>query len=948
MPNELNINTDDLVNETLFRYFAESALSIPWIYNNSLHQFSYIGPQIEIFSAYTVAEWRKQNFLLKHVHLSDSERTIEFFNTPPADSTPTQLEFRLHRPDGTTIWLFASRNRNEPLPEQMLLCGSIINITQYKHDLELLAYNKANFEAMFNSITDTVIFTDTNNCIVMANGSMNKLFGYTEAELLGRTTEFLYADASEYQKQQRKRYNVNAKRYRTTYEMDYKRKDGSCFPSETLGTKVKNSEGNVIGFISMIRDITERKLAETKLMESEKELSAILDSIQDTYYQTNSKGMLTRVSPSVERLLGYKPQELIGSNLASLYFDPALREAFLLELANNNGIVQNRETQLRHKNGSPIWVSTNAHYRLNQSGYMTGVEGIARDITQLKYAEDLRNRLGRILDNSSNEIFIIDAKSLRFIQVNRGALQNLGYTAQEMEAMTPIDITPEFTQESFKTLVEPLYQDEKEEIVFKAHHLRKQGTLYPVEVCLQLSLQDTPPVFVAFIQDITERIQAERKLQHMAHHDSLTTLPNRILFAQNLEQSLARSNRHNMAVAVMFLDLDRFKIINDTLGHDIGDKALQALSGRLNSCVKQGDSVARLGGDEFAIVLENISSPDDVAPTARKILELLSRPFLIDGHELFITTSIGISLYPADGTDTQTLLKHADIAMYRAKDQGRNTYRYYSSDMGAMAVEQLGLETSLRYALERNEFVLYYQPQYRLSDCQLIGYEALLRWQHPERGIIMPKEFIPILEETGLIIPVSEWVLQVACKQASRWNKNRNSPLRVSVNLSIRQTNDINFVPTVMRILKNCNLSPNLLELEITESILMHNIQATVTTLESLNRHGIRLAIDDFGTGYSSLNYLKRFPIVTMKIDQTFIRDLTQSPDDATLVKAIIAMGRTLRLNVVAEGVETHEQFAFLSASNCNAIQGYLASQPVPASQLDSCITSLDSIMMAP
>jgi len=925
-------------------------------------------------------------------------------------------------------------------------------------------HDKAMFEAMFNSITDAVIFADTDRRIVMTNSAVYKMFGYTDKELIGQTTEILYANKQDFEDQGHRRYRTGSKAETAPYEVRYRRKDGTVFLTETLGTQVKDANGAVIGFIATFRDITERKQSEQALRDSEalirmviesaldaiividdnsvikewnpqaeatfgwkapeiigqtlmetiippqhreahkqglenllktgkgpilnqrkeltalhqkghefpieltiaplrhggawtfsafirdlterkqvekqvraseQELSAILNSMQDTYYRVGSDGHLTHVSPSVQQLLGHSPQQLLGTKLADLYVDPQGQEKFLAEMENRGDAIENYEAQLRHRDGSIIWVSTNAHYVRDEQGNPIGLEGTTRDVSLLKAAEDLNSRFGRILDNSSNEIYIFDAESMRFSLVNQGARSNLGYSMQEMEQLTPLDLKPDFTLASFTELIQPLREGEQEQMVFQTHHRRKDGSLYPVEVRLQLSYQESPPVFVAIIQDITERIQTQERLQYLAHHDALTTLPNRVLFTDRLSQSLAHAERYNRLVAVLFMDLDRFKLINDTMGHDFGDRALQTLAERLNECVRAGDTVARLGGDEFAIVLEDIVSADAVVQIARKILNVLSQSFLLDERELFITTSIGISLFPLDGKDTQTLLKHADIAMYRSKDQGRNTYQFYSSDMSAKTFERLSMETNLRHALEREEFVLYYQPQLDLLSGRITGVEALLRWQHPDLGLIMPGEFIPILEDTGLIIPVGEWVLRNACLQARAWNNTELKPLRMAVNLSSRQFNEEKFIDMVGRVLKDTGLKPSLLELEITESILMQDVGKTVSTLNAINDMGIRLAVDDFGTGYSSLSYLKRFPIETLKIDQGFIHDIIEDPDDATLVEAIIALARALRLNVIAEGVESEAQVDFLKSHNCDCLQGYLFYTPQAAQDLE-------------
>jgi diguanylate cyclase (GGDEF)-like protein len=503
-----------------------------------------------------------------------------------------------------------------------------------------------------------------------------------------------------------------------------------------------------------------------------------------------------------------------------------------------------------------------------------------------------------------------------------------------------VDLKFEHTRETFEELIAPLRRREVDMLTFETTHRRQDGSLYPVEVRMQLFHAENPPVFVAVITDITDRMKAQEQLQFLAHHDALTNLPNRALFLERLDHALTRARWTKRPLAVLFLDLDRFKNINDTLGHDIGDSTLQVAAKRLTGCVRDGDTVARFGGDEFTVLLEDLANSDDVPNVAQKILEALSRPFDVEGREFVVTTSIGISLYPSDGDDSLKLLRNADTAMYRAKEQGRNKYQFYSSEMSAKALEKFMLESSLRYALERQEFLLYYQPQVNLATGKVTGVEALLRWQHPELGLVSPTQFIPVAEETGLMKFIDEWVLRTACAQGQAWRSAGLPPLTMIVNLSGRTFNEPRMMETVSQVLANSCFAPGMLELEITESVLMHNAQATVEMLEQLNRMGLKLAVDDFGTGYSSLSYLKRFPIHTLKIDQSFVRDVTSDGDDASLVTAIIAMGHALQLNVIAEGVETPEQLDFLRRHGCDGMQGYLFSRPLPVEEITRLLQS--------
>jgi len=443
--------------------------------------------------------------------------------------------------------------------------------------------------------------------------------------------------------------------------------------------------------------------------------------------------------------------------------------------------------------------------------------------------------------------------------------------------------------------------------------------------------------FVAAFNDITVLKRTEERLRHIAHHDALTGLPNRILFEDRLEQALAHARRHQTLVATLFIDLDRFKVVNDTLGHAKGDALLRMAAHRLRSCVREADTVVRLGGDEFAIVLGDIALREDAAIVARKVLQVMGRPFALDTQEVFVTASIGIAMYGEELPFDANVMEQADIAMYHAKRSGRNSFHFFSPRMNALSQQLLVLETDLRKALDRNEFVLYYQPQVDPGTGELIGVEALIRWQHKDHGLVAPAEFIPLLEETGLIIPVGEWVMRTACIQARAWQEEGGRPLRMAVNLSARQLKETDLAEKVAVILAETGLAAEFLEIELTETIVMENAEEAAEALGRLKALGVRIALDDFGTGASSLSYLKNFPIDTLKISSAIIVEVEQEAD-AAIAGAVIAMARNMKLTSIAEGVETDRQLDFLRREQCDTIQGYLISRPVPAEALRQMI----------
>jgi diguanylate cyclase (GGDEF)-like protein/PAS domain S-box-containing protein len=439
---------------------------------------------------------------------------------------------------------------------------------------------------------------------------------------------------------------------------------------------------------------------------------------------------------------------------------------------------------------------------------------------------------------------------------------------------------------------------------------------------------------VMVFHDVSIARAMSSKMLHLAQHDTLTDLPNRILFSSRLTEAIAAAYRYRRKLAVLFLDLDRFKHINDSLGHVIADRVLQSVASRLQACVRASDTVARQGGDEFVILLSEVARAQDAAVSAEKILQAVCSLHRVDAHDLHLTASIGIVTYPDDGTEAETLIKHADFAMYHAKDTGRNNYQFFKPEMNLLAVERQSLEVDLRQALENQEFELHYQPKVNLQTGAITGVEALIRWHHPRRGLVSPAQFIPIAEACGVIVPIGRWVLREACRQARAWRDAGLPPLRIAINVSARELREKDFVATVLAALTETGVEPGCLELELTESFLMQDATVTVAVLQALKDLGVMLALDDFGTGYSSLSHLRRFPIDTLKIDRSFVRDLATDADDASIVNAVISMGESLHMRVVAEGVETRDQVAFLQQHGCPVGQGYYFGRPVLAGQL--------------
>ncbi|HPP74600.1 MAG TPA: EAL domain-containing protein [Armatimonadota bacterium] len=557
---------------------------------------------------------------------------------------------------------------------------------------------------------------------------------------------------------------------------------------------------------------------------------------------------------------------------------------------------------------------------------------IAWVIQRKKTEANLRIQTSAI-NAASDQILIIDDQG-KIEFVNPAFETETGFTFEEVVGQPMMTIRSNTHDEGF-------YEDLWKTIRTGRHWygemtgVRKDGSIYTEDVSITPVKNEAGIIerYIAIKRNITEKKIYEQKLDHLAHHDVLTGLPNRLLFSDRLSKSLAQARRDDRLLAVMFLDLDRFKMINDTLGHNIGDKLLKQVAERLTGTLREVDTIARMGGDEFTLVIEGISRAQDAAIVAQRALDVFCQPFMVDGRELFVTASIGISMYPNDGADVETLVRNADTSMYRAKEQGRNTYHLFTESLNATVFERMVMEHSLRKALERDEFIVHYQPRVDIRSGSILGAEALVRWQHPEMGLVMPGQFIPLAEETGLIVPISEWVLDAACSQSKIW-QDKNSPiLDIAVNISARQFQKGDLVSAVKKALDRTELDPTCLHLELTESILMHNTDAAIDILNKLKDMGVKISIDDFGTGYSSLSYLKKFPVDAVKIDRSFIKDITTNPDDAAIAGAVIAMAHSLKLKVIAEGVETLEQLEFLKSINCDEMQGYFISRPVPAEE---------------
>ena len=671
---------------------------------------------------------------------------------------------------------------------------------------------------------------------------------------------------------------------------------------------------------------------------------------------------ITFFNEAAQHFFGFSEEEIIGKNVIGTIL-PAIESTGrdLMELVRE--IMTHPEHSLENENenikktGERVRILWRNRVIYDSLGVFAGILCIALNISErkrpeeeLKRAKELSSALKRIkaetrtaqervsffadaLENSSQP-FASGYPNGTLMMFNRAFADLTGYSADELRSMTwAVDLTPPEWRDHEATVLEELHRTGNPQL-YEKEYIRKDGTRVLIEVKVHLVRDEkgTPAYYYAFVTDITERKRIEEEMKHLAHHDSLTGLPNRTLFKDFLSRLLAQSQRHQKKLAILYLDLDRFKHINDTLGHDIGDKLLKEVAERLKSSIRGSDTVSRISGDEFNIMLSDITSVDDAAVISRNILAAFQKLYTVAGHKLHVTASIGISIYPDDSEDIETLLKYADIAMYHAKEHGRNTYKFYSPAINVSSSERMRMENNLRQAIERDELVLHYQPQAIIDTRKVLCAEALVRWKHPEQGMLGPEHFLPLAEEIGFITAIDEWVLRAACKQFKKWRETGLN-MCVTVNLSAKQFQKADLVEWVAAVLSETELEPHRLQLEITESTAMKSLEHTIPIMNRLAEIGVGISIDDFGTGYSSLTYLKKLPIQKLKIHKSFIQNITADPDAMAIIGAVTAMAQNMKLRVIAEGVETEEQLKFLKSLGCQEMQGFLLSRPLPAKE---------------
>ena len=888
-------------------------------------------------TGYSREELEGQSFR-KFTHPEDIARDEEHLrNVRSGAELPATVDKRFITKAGAEIWVRRSAAvMRDAAGEALYVVGAFVELTEQRRKDRALHQTNSFLTAIVENSPVAIYATDTDGIINFWNPAAERIFGFTREQAIGQRAPFVPPEKREEAAGLRRR--VLAGEVLDGLELERIRADGSAIVIHGAAAPLRDEADRITGLLVACIDVSETKRAAGELERHVHFMRALIDAIPNPVYFKDREGRYRVYNRAWDELFG-GGESWIGKTVFDM-FEPGLaiqhqeRDRTLLERPSSTTY----EAVAPTADGETRQMLYNKVSFVDQRGEVAGLIGVITDVTRYKETEralEASEARFRVLTESSIDLIsVVDEDGV--LKYQSGALRHLlGFDPADTVGKNVFDLVHrddiEHARTAFRRILEARLSTEPAE--FRIRH--RDGSWRTFE-SLGTNCLGNPHIrgVVFNSRDVTDRKVIQQRMQHLAYHDNLTGLPNRGLLQDRLARSIARAERSGRKVAVLFIDLDNFKNINDTLGHDVGDELLRQVSRRLSECVRLEDTIARQGGDEFIVLLDNLEDSRGASVVAQKILNALRLPLTLGAAEQHVSGSVGISIYPEDGRDAQTLMKNADTAMFHGKGLGKNTYQYFTSQMNIAVKRRMTLESALRRAVAQKDFVLHYQPQIDLETGVIVGVEALVRWQTEDSGTVMPGDFIPLAEETGLINDIGEWVLEEGCRQAKLWHDKGLPKVRMAINLSARQFGDKAFLDMVTRVLAETGLDPASLELEITESQVMRQTEGMIQLLTRLSEMGIQLAIDDFGTGYSSLSYLKRLPIQKLKIDQSFIRDITVDPNDTAIVTAIISMATSLDLETIAEGVETAGQLALLRSKGCRVGQGFHFSRPVRAEEI--------------
>ncbi|WP_409310401.1 EAL domain-containing protein [Pseudomonas putida] len=913
-------------SEYHYRGLVESLSAIAWEADANDFTYSYVSPHAEDLLGYPLSDWLRPGFWRSILHPEDALWAQAYCDSETAAGRDHSLDYRVIRADGQPLWV---RNIVSMIEHghQPVMRGLMIDISETKRTEDALRLSEQKFASVFQQCPDILLIArHSDGCLLEVNEAFEEQIGLPPDQVIGRTATDLDLWGVEGSGPVLlERLHQGGIR---NLEMSFRRSNGQLFTGLT-SAETFELDGTP-ALVVAVRDISQLKETQQQLQTSEEKFAKAFHASPDgLLLSRQSDGLLLEVNEGFCRLTGYDLNPTIDQTSLDLGIWVDLNERKrLVDQLNRDGFVRDFTCHIRRSDGQIRLCELSA-----RPLPITGVDcmlTIARDITERHLMQEKLQLAATVFENTAEGVLITDIDQ-RISAVNRAFSEITGYSEIEALGQTPRLLASGQHDSAFylalwhQLTAEGHWQGE-------IYNKRKNGELYPSWLTISAVRNSDREIthFVAVFADISSIKHAQAKLDYQAHHDPLTGLPNRTLFENRLQGVLTCAQVSNRQGAVLFLDLDRFKHINDSLGHPVGDLLLKGIAQRLKEQVRDVDTVARLGGDEFIILLPGLHKPSDASTIANKLLACFNAPFQAGEHEFFTSASIGISLYPQDGTDVSTLIRNADAAMYRSKAKGRNRVEAYTRDLTAQASERIALEHELRRAVERNEMSLCFQPKLSLKTQSLVGAEALIRWSHPTFGEVPPEHFIHLAEENGTILQLGDWVLEQACRQMQAWKQHYQPFGPLSINLAGAQLRHPHLARRIEQLLKHHQLKAGDLQLEITENFIMSQAEEALAVLYQLKKLGVQLAIDDFGTGYSSLSYLKRLPLDILKIDKSFIRGLPDDPHDAAIARAIIALGRSMQLTIIAEGVENQAQQRFLAAEGCEQIQGYIVSLPLP------------------